>query len=769
MSESRGISNKIDEIIAARKLRKSLLDKRIRDLDGAIAAAGEIDALRNSVVDQDGALLPDSPYYDIFANNVKMLSIIGGVSAGPFIRDAQKLREGYAALNSRFQRDFINIAVVGPARQGKSRLLQSISGLDGRCIPAFDGDHCTGASSTIENGENEHVRVCITFKTEADILREVQDYLDIISNKTEHIYSIDSIPSLTQARLEEMIKRVAAGKADAAAKKDTLYERYVENYKEWRGLIGREPEWMDDEDTIMTYVAQHNGKKKNEEGFRRYFRFVGVKSARIIKKFSYHDAGKIRLVDTVGLGDTSTDTNGKMLDTIKSDSDAVIFFKFPDPKTGGSPIDKELEVFDQIRSLFEDKQMEKWFAFLLNHSRENLDSENLRLDNLATCTDYKEHMDNGKYLPTIMNQIVDVTDAGEVRERFLLPLLEVLSNNLGEIDQVYVDDLTPLANQTWRAYDVLCKSVEGLVKYSGGGNLTNDIYQLFRRTYDGDMTVKLRDLNCKYGAQRTEKCDVLCRRIDSVTENLMELVPGEEEIQKYIDTHGVTSIAEVYKYFLDKVRSEITQRFIEVDTSLQPIITEFKNGITRILVENGRLGKILPPSAEGELFQWLRDFAQAHLESDSQIRRAFEFLYDFDFSVRGMLMHKVRMSLYEISLANPNMMNVSFKSASAKSAAFQLKVALNGVRDNLTGALKAFYMSPNEALFAVCDEFFERISTSEGVHDEWFKLYSGFAGRIWSRELMASEKNGAAMEGWTANIEQLQKYNRKDSFVLNLE
>ena len=50
----------------------------------------------------------------------------------------------------------------------------------------------------------------------------------------------------------------------------------------------------------------------------------------------------------------------------------------------------------------------------------------------------------------------------------------------------------------------------------------------------------------------------------------------------------------------------------------------------------------------------------------------------------------------------------------------------------------------------------------------WFKLYSSFAGRIWSRELMASEQAGKALEHWNGSIAQLQKYNRKDSFVLSL-
>ena len=767
MSESMGIRAKIDEIIAARKARKTLLDQRIQDLDAAIAVAERMDELRRSVVSEDGTLLPQSPYYDIFADNVKMLSAIAGVSAGPFIEDARKLREGYEALNTRFQRDFINIAVVGPARQGKSRLLQSISGLDSRCIPAFDGDHCTGARSVVENGSNQHVRACIAFKTQGDVLQEVQEYLNTISNKTEHIYNIDDLPNYTADRLKAMLEKVTTGKSDATAKMQTLYNRYVEHYSEWRGLIGRESIWLENEDEIISYVAQHNGKNPEDPAFMRFYKFVGVKLARIEKAFTYDDAGKIRLVDTVGLGATDVDTNQRMLETIKTDSDAVVFFKFPDANTGGSPLDTEIRIFDEVRTLFEKRQMEKWFAFLLNHSKDNPEAK--RYDNISTCRNYKAIMDREKFLPAIMNQIVDVTDADEVRRDFLVPLLQSLSDNLGGIDQLYVDELSDLAGRTWRAYDILCKSVEGMVKYSVGGNLTNDVYKLIQKTYDGDMTVQLKKRNLHYGALRNEKCEVLCERIDHIVSSLMDHVPQEAAVQEYMDTHGLPSVAEVYKHFLDAARSDITQQFIEVDTSLAPIITAFKNEITGILVENGRLGKVLTPSGEGELFQWLHDFSKAHLESDSQIRRACEFLYDFDFSVRGALMNKVRLSLYEISLANPNMINVMFQSASARSVVFQLKVALKRVQDNLKGSLRAFYMSPNEALFAVCDEFFERITTSEGVYDEWFALYSGFAGRIWSKELMASQKNGAVMETWAADIEQLQKYNRKDSFILSLE
>ena len=773
------ITRKIDEIISSRKGRKPLVEKHIQDLEAAIAAAGKLQAMKDSVVGKDGKLNPESPYYGIFADNIKMQGALLGFSSAAFMEDAEKLLVKYRDLDIRFQRDFINIAVVGPARQGKSRLLQSVTGLDSRCIPAFDGDHCTGASSIIENGDNDHVRVCLTYKTEDDILQEAQGYLDTISGKTEKIYRMDDLPGYTLERLNQILKdAINTGnikeESIAQGKLEIFYIRYIRHYSEWRDLIGRVPEWKTDEDEIMTYVAQHNGKKRSDPERRQFFKFVAVKSARIIKAFSHEDAGKIKLLDTVGLGDIADDTEKKMLSTIKSDSDAVIFFRFPDPHTGGSPTIDERKIFSLIMEEFRNKKMEKWFAFLINHSLEYVDPEdssNNRLDNMDTCKDYKNALDGSALtFPTIMNQIVNVADPDEVREDFLDPLLQALIENLPEIDQMYLDEIIPDANRVWVEYDALCRSVENLIKFSMGVNDAYEVRKLFESIYDGVITARLRKKNLEYSERRNEKCLVLQERIQAITDHLNDLLPSAETIQEYIDTHGKASVQEVYKHYLDILRSQITQRFIEIDTSISPLIVDFKNELAKILIEDGRLGKIMPLPGRREPYEWLKDFADAYLEGYEQLARSFRFLYQFDFTVRGTLMYRVRTCLAEIShIHNNNVIPDRFKTHTGKSVYFHLTThAMNGVADKLKATMSEFYIFPNEAMFAVRDEFYDRAATSEGVEDEWFRLYSSFSGRVWSKELLAAQQTGQATAAWAGEIEELQKYNRKDSFVLSL-
>jgi hypothetical protein len=77
-------------------------------------------------------------------------------------------------LKSRFSRKTLNIGVVGRARQGKSRLLQSLTGLSTVEIPDGDDQHCTGVRSNVHhNSEIEEAYAEVWFHTERSFLDEV--------------------------------------------------------------------------------------------------------------------------------------------------------------------------------------------------------------------------------------------------------------------------------------------------------------------------------------------------------------------------------------------------------------------------------------------------------------------------------------------------------------------------------------------------------------------------------------------------------------------
>ena len=78
-----------------------------------------------------------------------------------------------AKLNTRFSRDTLNIGVVGRAGQGKSYLLQSLSGLTSQEIPTGNRSHCTGVRSKIYHNPNVNTHGEVTFHSKYSFLEEV--------------------------------------------------------------------------------------------------------------------------------------------------------------------------------------------------------------------------------------------------------------------------------------------------------------------------------------------------------------------------------------------------------------------------------------------------------------------------------------------------------------------------------------------------------------------------------------------------------------------
>ena len=71
--------------------------------------------------------------------------------------DIRQEAQNLEILKNRFSRPTLNIGVIGRARQGKSRLLQSLSGLTSQEIPDGDRESCTGVLCSVyhQSGINQ--------------------------------------------------------------------------------------------------------------------------------------------------------------------------------------------------------------------------------------------------------------------------------------------------------------------------------------------------------------------------------------------------------------------------------------------------------------------------------------------------------------------------------------------------------------------------------------------------------------------------------------
>ena len=103
-------------------------------------------------------------------------NVIGSLKEIDCLTIQRNIEAELLALNKlrvRFSRDTLNIGVIGRARQGKSRLLQSLTGLTSAEIPDGDRQHCTGVRSTIHHNTGVETYGEVWFHSEQSFLNEV--------------------------------------------------------------------------------------------------------------------------------------------------------------------------------------------------------------------------------------------------------------------------------------------------------------------------------------------------------------------------------------------------------------------------------------------------------------------------------------------------------------------------------------------------------------------------------------------------------------------
>jgi predicted GTPase len=129
--------DRIDRIISNRALHSAATTKARATLTTVADKFEQLDRVRQDITQQ----LPTGP----------VATGLMEFSFGEQRKETERLRAVLHRIQKRFSRDRIQIGVLGRARQGKSTLLQKLTGLDDTVIPSGNVDHCTGARSVIVN------------------------------------------------------------------------------------------------------------------------------------------------------------------------------------------------------------------------------------------------------------------------------------------------------------------------------------------------------------------------------------------------------------------------------------------------------------------------------------------------------------------------------------------------------------------------------------------------------------------------------------------
>lgn len=383
----------------------------------------------------------------------------------------QAIRE-VKILETRFSRPTVNLVVVGAMGAGKSKFLQSASGLSDNEIPSYSGGSCTGVTSIIENSNGETEAV-FTFKTPQEAVAEMdreirnfakrlhaEDKMSVAAEFSEGVQNLKTLTAILNQKNQKIMGPTGQEQAITEADKmdlENLRKLYETHRQEWEpyleGVGMGNPDTdlsLEENDGVRQYVLKQKSKieeyvsKHNKEGTKNYYKYAAVKKAVIRTKFADSIDADIRLIDTVGIGDPAVDTEKRMLEAIQDEADGVIFILEGTDRYENHVMLKDqvlIEKFQEIYNLYrnkeggEQKETKYWMAFLVNSRYKE-----------GAAEDYGQRYLDAAIIPSFdgkgkvfendgikFRKAINVGKPEQV-EKALSEFLKQISDHLGEID-----------------------------------------------------------------------------------------------------------------------------------------------------------------------------------------------------------------------------------------------------------------------------------------------------------------------------------------------
>lgn len=720
--------------------------------------ADKIEAVEINLNKLSAALNKLEKQRDQLVDKVSDSCIIGILKEIDLSTTQSSIKNELATLKSlklRFSRNTLNIGVVGRARQGKSRLLQSLTGLSSAEIPDGSGQHCTGVRSNIHHnlGETEAYAE-VTFHTE-------HSFLDEVIAPYYRQLRLGSPPNTIQKFADNNLPELSNELAQTS-QNSTKYEhlkRYKENLPRYRDQFSKASPCRVSRHEIREYVAQDTLDKK-----RIYFSYLAVKEVKIICSFPNVDIGQIAVVDMPGLGDTGIGDEERMIKTLGHDIDLVLFVKKVD-SIGSIWAKEDIELYDMANVALTDLPIKEWSFMVLNQISGSSESRD-NCEGLATSIDEK-HINVQDVL------IVDCTATNDVQSIILDRVLNYLRESIEELDRQYASACQDRLIQIQRSVRFELEKSKNVFGQASDDEFFLVFLDLFENFWD-DLTRDLVMINSSMISERDNDDQNFVTAVDSAIAScrLETGIPDLKEIeQKCINAGGVMS---GYESCMNEVRTHLSKQFFSLDIALKESLEDAKCRVVEVLKNNGRLGKI----AEGDGSEFLRQLAELIPENYTGLRLGFETLATADLQYRGLVQQKIRKHLDVLtpdktSYKLNSLWDLLYKDLTASrkiepeegysKIANNLAKAQSEAVNNCQKELKNLLREPSQAGFAIVEEFTDRVLRAKGVRLEWQKFLIKFASEIWSNEFTAAKERAELTREWIQIIGEIEYVKKADS------
>ncbi|OUQ62058.1 hypothetical protein B5E53_18340 [Eubacterium sp. An11] len=751
------IPKQIDEIVLHRQEKLPQIQQMIERLENVNNVIQKLEK-----VCQDASFEKPQIYESLFNQCSEIAENLRLINTKSFRQRYEKVQETLNQLYNRFSRKQIHISFVGRAGQGKSLVMQKISGLSGDIIPSSNGSDCTGTKSIITNQDTTGVHAEIIFYSKNEYKDIVNKYIqEIFENGIYEINSVEEISVLKQYSLET--------KVESNAQKQSLFlqlNKYIEHSDVVLPLLGTTQTIPAEE--IESYVAQYSHLDKSH----KYYKYLGVKVANIKCQFPFSQCGKIVLVDTIGLGDTALDIREKMLSTVSEDSDAIVMMTRPDPQRP-SIVQYDIDIVNDIGAKMSSDYTNKMLFWIINQVSEG---EGKNIDGIS---EFLSRLKRMRDFPVADYLVVDCNDKNAVERDLLIPILEKLPNNLPQMDEMLLKQAEGQLIELYWEYHEISSKVNKAFNASIDQDVKREFDLVIKKTYE-KMTNNVREayVNEPYGKLRAENCKEFEAAAKEKMRNILINIPTKQTILEFLD-NGSINQHNAYERLTDKMRILIIDDFLELNKTLEKLVTQMKQCIVNILANenSGRLKYIIVSNPENA-DMWLKEFIEftQNYPRYKPITDAIKKLSAFNMSMESFLIYRVRAQLDEIDLSlqaqGPVLQgSLAEKSTLADDIHFWLEHYLEIVYQKIQTELATLYAYPNSTLWAVIKDFYDRIVYSQNkdidAKTAWRYLYENSIPQIWREDYKNYQAQKGIAEDWNTLIEEIHKYDNKNLYQFN--
>ncbi len=726
--------------------RLSTLQQNLKDLTAAITGS----------VTADGAIIPGGPFEAVLNTTPGLAAQLAVLDMNSSTKAVDNAMQKLTDYSRRAGREYVNIGVVGAARSGKSLALQTATGLSDKVIPSSDADDCTGVASVISNVPGHKMEVTLTFKTREEMKQLAQDYLNaMITDPAKRIIltSMEDIASLDLSRNGHVASRLDPGSSGGVYMK--YLHRLVDHFHEWAPYAGRtEPLVLHDENEIITYVAQHNGRHMNAPDRVNYYRYQVVKSCEIVCPFPQEELGKIRLIDTIGIGDNALNIIPTMLKTIRDECDAVILLTMPADSAGGGLNASFKGLYDIIYENCRDRSLNDWLFHLVNHVSEPVKNEKGEVTHavntshaIAACQTISQSNWFG-HEPKLVN----VSRQAEMQP-FLMEMLETLSTRLDKVDDVFRRDTQSALQEAHVTVSSLSAAVSRLIRQSVTGSVqTNQLLLKLINDKCREDHEKLHRLGYSWKQKRNFACDSVKNAADGILNGMMQgaYLPKVEEIEEALHRQQILS---VFTQYMNNIRNHVKYEFQTINLQLQKEVEDMITEVAHVLRNDMGLSRLTPANMDDDPVTWMRNFAQDKMVNYECLFRAMDTINKFELSVKGFLSSEVREAL---TVLDPDLrVNIpSVQGSCDRHIAINIYDELDRMLVSsaiqLRRSMEHLSIQPNRALSAEVEDFVDRMLYAQDANLQWQQFYMGEAGVLWAEEIAANHQSAGSYSRWNA-------------------